>query len=380
MNDAWRRALWAIGILISFIMMLTFITVFHDGPDTFRSYIQDIIQRLFAPAFMSFLTVCIVGLMYDIIMKSHDRTGLHDTISKAVRVAIYGRDYHSDIDVRGHGRLSNAQIVTKEKLIELVKEDHQDRLRQFDRQNVIEIHEFGDSWRILIHDTFSNGEDLLDFTIGSNAMFRFQAYQFSNYYSNLILERGRHKSSRSKVRIMFLCDDFIWKDDQMKDNEIGIAASLASQELEGAVKRILKRAADVNKAPASLSPCDNCKMLSRHSGGIYQFRMINRNHFRGYEHELDAFQVPFNIYGNTALSKSFVSASKLETVAPIPHLEISFNQDAIAAQREHFNKLWDLAASTIDAFAETMTDWDALGDGKLLTQWARIDVPLEPKK
>jgi hypothetical protein len=183
----------------------------HEGPDSLNSYARDIALNVFAPAFRSLLTVCIVGLLYELIMKRGDRIGLHNIVYGAVRTAIFGRDSLSHPELQGQqGRLSDVQILAKDKLRDLVKEDHQERLRQFDRQNILKIHEFGEAWKILIHNTFINGEDLLDFSIGSNAMFKFQAYQFTNYYSNLILERRKHSSSPSKVRIMILCDDISW--------------------------------------------------------------------------------------------------------------------------------------------------------------------------
>ena len=43
-------------------------------------------------------------------------------------------------------------------------------------------------------------------------------------------------------------------------------------------------------------------------------------------------------------------------------------------QQQFFNEAWNKASLHIDTFANTMTDWDMFGRGKLMKKWVDIGL------
>ncbi|MGJ5175562.1 hypothetical protein ACQR16_03330 [Bradyrhizobium oligotrophicum] len=365
-NTAWRRAIWLIGATSSFVVVIIFVLLTHgtsriSQPDqVLQQYVLDLTERLIRPTFLSFFTVCLTGLLYEIIMKADDQIGLRQLITDSVRSALYGR---ADLPSETH-TLSDRQNVIKEQLIDCAKDLHKRRLNQLDREKVLEIDEFGKVWDHLINNTFENGEPLRDFTIGSNALLRFQAYQFSNYYSNLFVRRGAFRSSQSKVKILILCDH----DDSLPGAADRKAA--ISRELEGVVKRILERIAALNKMERELPPSEAYKRASYNENAIYEFRLVNSTHIT--PKEQPALERPFNVYGNLAISQSFVTAVDSHEIQPLPHLEVSFKAVDIADTRIAFDAVWARAALDVHKFSATMNSWNDFGSGELFKKWTEI--------
>lgn len=362
MNQASRRTLWLVAAIGSFLMVVCLVTLTHGGNHSLQAYSSDFIDRVWRPTFLSFFTICAIGLVYEAVMKSSDESGQEDLIARAVRSAIFGRNseaMHSD------AALSDQQNEIKEQLIQCTNDIHNKRLIQLERDHVLEIHEFGRIWEVLIGKTFDTGETLYDYTIGTNAMLRFQAYQFSNYYSNLFLRRSSVRSSRSKVKILIFCD--------YEHNTAGAAERMeaASKELEGAVKRVLERIQTANRMEKDLLPGDVYKQASNDGNAVYEFRLVSAKHIS--TNEKIAFETPFNIYGNLALSQSFVAGTSAGENQPIPHLAVSLKAESIDQFRKQFGSVWDRALFSVTKFSETMTSWEDFGTGKLLKSWAEID-------
>lgn len=354
-----RKAVWSIGIFGSFLLVLGHIIWTHSSDHTLQSYFLDVAERMGRPTALSFLAVCLIGLAYEVLLKKDDERGLENLVTRSVRAAFYG---HPD-PVHVVPTLTDHQNAIKHQLVECAKDLHKRRLNRFEREQVLEIHEFAKVWEVLINNTFEGGETLYDFTIGTNAMLRFQAYQFSRYYSDLFERRGNKRSSLSKIRILILCD----YDNAAVGTE---RMQTASRLLESAVKSVLENIQNANRMNEYLSPREVYRQASNDGNAAYQFRLVSSKHIAG--SDKTAFETPFNIYGNLAISQSFVAAANQREHQPIPHLAISFKAEDIDAFQRHFGSVWDRASFSITQFSETMTSWDDFGSGQLLKKWAEI--------
>jgi hypothetical protein len=365
MPTSWRRTLWFVGAVASLAVLIPYTLLSHAGEKTFYSLAIDFADRVLRPTFLTFFTVCVVGFLYELIMRPDDSASFDNAISSSVRAAIYGTEAGADQNRRG-GSLSDQQASAKEELIDLTKKNHRARLRRFEQDKVLQIHDFGESWKILIGSTFEANEHLCDFTIGSNAKAEVQAYQFSNYYSNLFNWRMERRSSNSKVRILILCD---WVGETPESEE----AKAVSKELEGAVKRILTRIRTINRMPRNTTPSEVYRHAANDSVGIFQFRLVSPHQIK--EADAPIFETPFNVYGNIGVSQSIGVGP---APGPIPHLVISLTASESEKCRRHFELVWDRALYHVEAFGETMDSWEAFGTGQLLQEWARVGAPKEP--
>ena len=138
---------------------------------------------------------------------------------------------------------------------------------------------------------------------------------------------------------------------------------------EESVETILKNATNLQNLD-SWKPSEVYRLLAtgaycRDYGGLYEFRLVNGKKLVS----TSGLDQPFNVYGDIAVSFSHMPHG---TVAPVPYIRASLNEQAINRQREAFEAGWKAAESSIDAFAATMSGWRLFGSGQLMRQWVDI--------
>ena len=369
MDDAAQRvrfslALWTLGILVNFILIAAYTFLLSQMPDAKP---PNVFTILIVPASVNFLAICIAGLLYELLLKPHDQ-GHHNTlVHNAVRRALLGGDPSSYVEHSDEG-LNRDQLSIKASLLTHTHTLHQQCVQTFAKDNILTVHEFENTWALLLAHTFSTNQELLDFSIGSNAMLSFQAYQFKSYYHDLATRRAHQTASKSKIRIMILCDSI-----QSESDAAGLAfTSLASRELELAISQLLKDIASVNHLPTTTPPNEIYRLLAYGQNRIFQLRLISQGHIK--EGTADLLSKPFNVYGTTAVSRSLVPTLPTDTIGPIPHITVTLNSAEINNYRDAYELIWNAAAEDVEKFAATMKDWSDLGNGKLLDQWSKIGV------
>jgi len=103
--------------------------------------------------------------------------------------------------------LTDTQRRAKQKLNDIAKDIHRSQMMELSHNNVLKVNDFHSVWETLFTQMFESNQNLSDFTISSDALHRFQAYEFGRYYHRLI-ELQREHLSKSKIRIMMLCHKF----------------------------------------------------------------------------------------------------------------------------------------------------------------------------
>ena len=74
------------------------------------------------------------------------------------------------------------KLRIKRALRELVEKLHRTRIDALESDNEISLHAFGITWALLAGELYSSGQELLDFTVSSDALNRFEEYEFGTYY------------------------------------------------------------------------------------------------------------------------------------------------------------------------------------------------------
>ena len=264
--------------------------------------------------------------------------------------------------------LTDTQRRAKQKLNDIAKDIHRSQMMELSHDNVLKVNDFHSVWETLFTQMFESNQNLSHFTISSDALHRFQAYEFGRYYHRLF-ELQREHLSKSKIRIMMLCHKFETDGSDLVKDALAYATSLV---FEQAVKTILERCCKNTKFWSGYNPGDAYRELANESHDIYGFRLINRYHISMLPAE--SMNMPFNIYGKFASSRSIIPSLHDIDWAPIPCLEVSFNTDVIMKQQQFFNEAWNKASLHIDTFANTMTDWDMFGRGELMKKWVDIGL------
>jgi hypothetical protein len=263
--------------------------------------------------------------------------------------------------------LAEVQRQTKEDLRKIANDIHQSRITTLDRNETISIHDFSRVWETLFKEMFKSDQALSDFTtISSYALHRFQAYEFGRYYQRLFeLQNQEYPSSKSKIKILMRCNEFTTYAKHVASEDLNKATWKV---FEQAVETVLKGGKDT---PPPGSPGQVYRKLA--SGGTkiaYEFRLINNRHISALpEDSQGSFDEPFNIYGKIARSRSLIPSAFW---APIPCLEVCFTTKDIEVRQKSFDTAWKIAESSIEDFANSMTDWSLFGEGKLMEDWVLI--------
>jgi hypothetical protein len=249
------------------------------------------------------------------------------------------------------------------KLVAFAEGEHATIRRDLSEDREMNIFDFDGGWSLLFDQFFSGQSDCLlrDVTFSGYGETAVQAYSFSSYPALIKRHLEKCKDVRHKVQFLVVCCPSIGKGNE-------VAEMFLIELLQ--IKYGNHRYDDLVALWRDGNPGE------KHWVDI----MITNERIFGQvlgqveEKVGDGVDYPFNVYGDFAVSRSFVKPNKTDR-NPLPHLNILIEKKKIGRFQSLFDLVWRGSTEFKTKALNRMdkAQMGTIGDGKILDEWSRLD-------